>query len=104
MSDRQQQFEDIYHPPSYQALYGFKNGAQMDLYDGIGATQPSGNKPGVPAPKSGSPPPPASSSVPAPPQEEKAKKRKIQNEAAAGETSSGTAGYVNACNYPGEFS
>jgi hypothetical protein len=29
-------------PPSYQPLYGFTDGAQPDLYNGIGATQPDG--------------------------------------------------------------
>ncbi|KAI0316452.1 hypothetical protein OF83DRAFT_1060339 [Amylostereum chailletii] len=43
------QFEDHYTPPSYQSLYGFTNGAQKDLFDGIGATQPSGTVPGIPA-------------------------------------------------------
>jgi hypothetical protein len=47
--ERNNQFEDQYHPPSYQSLYGFMDGAQMDLYDGIGAIQPAGNSPGVAA-------------------------------------------------------
>ena len=40
---RTQQFEDIMEPPSYQALYGFMDGAQTDLYDGVGKTQPTGS-------------------------------------------------------------
>ncbi|KZV69208.1 hypothetical protein PENSPDRAFT_652542 [Peniophora sp. CONT] len=38
------QFEDIMEPPSYQALYGFMDGAQTDLYDGVGKTQPTGSQ------------------------------------------------------------
>ncbi|KAI0036026.1 hypothetical protein K488DRAFT_76215 [Vararia minispora EC-137] len=47
--ERNNQFEDLMQPPSYQSLYGFMDGAQLDLYDGIGATQPSGTTPGTPA-------------------------------------------------------